>query len=52
MPVSTAPTAFVIFGGGGDLTWRKLVPALYNLWLDGAVQIDTVRGTGYRLEPS
>ena len=19
----------------GDLTWRKLVPALYNLWLDG-----------------
>ena len=37
MPVSTAPTAFVIFGGGGDLTWRKLVPALYNLWLDGAL---------------
>jgi glucose-6-phosphate 1-dehydrogenase len=31
------PTAFVIFGGGGDLTWRKLVPALYNLWLDGAL---------------
>jgi glucose-6-phosphate 1-dehydrogenase len=30
----TGPTAFVIFGGGGDLTWRKLVPALYNLWLD------------------
>ncbi len=28
------PTAFVIFGGGGDLTWRKLIPALYNLWLD------------------
>jgi len=24
----------VIFGGGGDLTWRKLVPALYNLFLD------------------
>lgn len=33
----TSPTAFVIFGGGGDLTWRKLVPALYNLWLDGAL---------------
>ncbi|HEV2856224.1 MAG TPA: glucose-6-phosphate dehydrogenase [Thermoanaerobaculia bacterium] len=31
------PTAFVIFGGGGDLTWRKLVPALYNLWLDKAL---------------
>jgi glucose-6-phosphate 1-dehydrogenase len=28
------PTAFVIFGGGGDLTWRKLIPALFNLWLD------------------
>ncbi|MEJ2473266.1 MAG: hypothetical protein P8Y74_05195 [Desulfobacterales bacterium] len=25
---------FVIFGGAGDLTWRKLVPALYNLFLD------------------
>ena len=24
----------VIFGAGGDLTWRKLVPALYNLFLD------------------
>jgi glucose-6-phosphate 1-dehydrogenase len=24
----------VIFGGGGDLSWRKLVPALYNLFLD------------------
>lgn len=25
----------VIFGAGGDLTWRKLVPALYNLHLGG-----------------
>jgi glucose-6-phosphate 1-dehydrogenase len=25
----------VIFGAGGDLTWRKLTPALYNLFLDG-----------------
>jgi glucose-6-phosphate 1-dehydrogenase len=33
------PTAFVIFGGGGDLTWRKLIPALYNLWLDGALPL-------------
>ncbi len=24
----------VIFGAAGDLTWRKLVPALYNLHLD------------------
>jgi len=29
------PSVFVIFGAGGDLTWRKLVPALYNLFLDG-----------------
>jgi len=29
------PSVFVIFGAGGDLTWRKLVPALYNLYLDG-----------------
>jgi glucose-6-phosphate 1-dehydrogenase len=29
------PCAFVIFGAGGDLTRRKLVPALYNLVADG-----------------
>lgn len=29
------PTIFVIIGASGDLTWRKLVPALYNLLLDG-----------------
>jgi hypothetical protein len=28
-------TIFVIFGAGGDLTWRKLIPALHNLYLDG-----------------
>ncbi len=28
------PTTIVIFGAGGDLTWRKLVPALFNLFLD------------------
>jgi glucose-6-phosphate 1-dehydrogenase len=28
------PTVLVIFGAGGDLAWRKLVPALYNLELD------------------
>ncbi len=30
----TNPTIITIFGGTGDLTWRKLVPALYNLYLD------------------
>ena len=28
------PTILFIFGGSGDLTNRKLVPALYNLFLD------------------
>jgi glucose-6-phosphate 1-dehydrogenase len=28
------PTVLVIFGAAGDLTWRKLTPALYNLHLD------------------
>ena len=29
------PTIFLIFGGTGDLTKRKIIPALYNLFLDG-----------------
>jgi glucose-6-phosphate 1-dehydrogenase len=29
------PTIIVIFGAGGDLSHRKLVPAIYNLYLDG-----------------
>jgi len=28
------PTIITIFGGSGDLTNRKLIPALYNLYLD------------------
>lgn len=28
------PTILFIFGGSGDLTNRKLIPALYNLYLD------------------
>lgn len=27
-------TILVIFGGAGDLTWRKIMPALYNLFLE------------------
>jgi glucose-6-phosphate 1-dehydrogenase len=27
-------TVLVIFGAGGDLAWRKLVPALYSLFID------------------
>ena len=37
MIVTTAPsdTLFVLFGAGGDLSWRLVVPALFNLFLDG-----------------
>src|SRR5689334_7451084 len=28
------PTLILIFGGSGDLAHRKLLPALYNLYLD------------------
>ncbi len=30
MENSCAPVTIVIFGASGDLTWRKLIPALYN----------------------
>jgi len=29
------PTVLIIFGASGDLTWRKLTPALFNLHKDG-----------------
>ncbi|MBS1516580.1 MAG: glucose-6-phosphate dehydrogenase [Bacteroidetes bacterium] len=28
------PTILIILGATGDLTWRKLMPAVYNLYLD------------------
>ena len=28
------PTVLIIFGGNGDLTKRKIIPALYNLFLE------------------
>jgi glucose-6-phosphate 1-dehydrogenase len=31
------PNLLVIFGGDGDLSWRKLLPAVYNLNVDGAL---------------
>ncbi len=33
--ISEIGNAMVIFGGTGDLTKRKLVPALYNLLIEG-----------------
>jgi glucose-6-phosphate 1-dehydrogenase len=29
------PTILTIFGAGGDLTWRKLIPAIYSLFCEG-----------------
>lgn len=34
-PQSTLPTILVIFGATGDLTKRKLIPALYSLYTEG-----------------
>jgi glucose-6-phosphate 1-dehydrogenase len=31
------PNILVIFGGDGDLSWRKLLPAVYNLNVDGSL---------------
>ncbi len=36
-PLSPQPCTLVIFGGSGDLARRKLVPAVYNLLLDGVL---------------
>lgn len=34
-PKKTEPCIMIIFGASGDLTHRKLIPALYNLMCDG-----------------
>jgi glucose-6-phosphate 1-dehydrogenase len=34
-PIVVDPVTLVIFGGAGDLAHRKLLPALFNLHLDG-----------------
>ncbi|HTA76322.1 MAG TPA: glucose-6-phosphate dehydrogenase [bacterium] len=31
----TESVVFVIFGGAGDLAWRKLIPSLFDLYRDG-----------------
>src|SRR5947209_4701197 len=38
-PKTLVPQAnlLVIFGGDGDLAWRKLLPAIYNLNVDGVL---------------
>jgi glucose-6-phosphate 1-dehydrogenase len=36
------PSVFIIFGGTGDLAWRKLIPALFNLHRAGILHDRTV----------
>ncbi len=36
------PVIMIIFGGSGDLTSRKLIPALFNLFIDGYLPTDFV----------
>ena len=46
------PCTVVIFGGSGDLAKRKLVPAVYNLLLDGVLPADyAVLATGRKPLP-
>lgn len=46
-PLKAEPCVLVIFGASGDLTKRKLVPALYDLAHDGSLPQDvTVLGIG------
>jgi glucose-6-phosphate 1-dehydrogenase len=38
---AVAPATLVVFGGAGDLARRKLLPALYNLHIDGLLPART-----------
>src|SRR5437870_4087734 len=43
------PCVLVIFGAAGDLAWRKLLPAIYNLNRDGVLPSNfAVVGFGLR----
>src|SRR5438552_10293635 len=43
------PATLIIFGGAGDLAHRKLLPALYNLHVDGLLPVRfAVIGVGRR----
>ncbi|HWE36316.1 MAG TPA: glucose-6-phosphate dehydrogenase [Isosphaeraceae bacterium] len=45
------PCVLVIFGAAGDLSWRKLMPAVYNLNVDGALPSSfAIVGFGLRAE--
>ncbi|MEP7258343.1 MAG: glucose-6-phosphate dehydrogenase [Flavitalea sp.] len=45
--INPQATIFIIFGGTGDLNWRKLIPALYNLYIDKRMPENfSIIGTG------
>jgi glucose-6-phosphate 1-dehydrogenase len=45
--IKPQPTVFVIYGATGDLCWRKLGPALYNLFADNWMPDNfSIIGTG------
>lgn len=47
--IKSQPTIIVIFGATGDLTWRKLIPAFYNLHHDNMLpEKFAVLGVGHR----
>ncbi len=47
--LNVTPTSFVIFGAAGDLAWRKLIPSLFNLFMDGWLPDKfSVIGVGHR----
>jgi glucose-6-phosphate 1-dehydrogenase len=46
MPMAAEPVTLVIFGGAGDLAHRKLLPALYNLSVDGLLPRTAIVGVG------
>jgi glucose-6-phosphate 1-dehydrogenase len=50
MSDSCLPTTLVIFGASGDLTWRKLVPALYNNFKKGRLT-DCTEIVGFSRHP-
>lgn len=39
-PSTLNSTSFILFGAGGDLSFRLVVPALFNLFLDGRLPND------------
>ncbi len=50
MSADRASTSIVIFGASGDLTWRKLIPALYNNFKKGRIS-DCAHIVGFARRP-